>query len=87
MAHRAARVAKFVVPLIVIFFVGRVILNNWEQVRTADWDVRPGYLALSFVLSCAWFVFRPFGWNIILNGFGRTRCHSRMHFAKRASLS
>ena len=47
-AHRAARIAKFVVPLIVIFFVGRVILNNWEQVRTAEWEVRPAYLALSF---------------------------------------
>ena len=69
-AHRAARVAKFIVPLVVIFFVGRVILSNWEQVRTAEWDIRPGYLALSFVLSCAWFVFRPYGWNIILNGFG-----------------
>jgi len=69
-AHRAARIAKFVVPLIVIFFVGRVILNNWEQVRTAEWEVRPAYLALSFLLSCGWFVFRPYGWNIILNGFG-----------------
>lgn len=69
-AHRAARTAKFVVPLVVIFFVGRVILNNWEQVRTADWDIQPGYLALSFALCCAWFFFRPYGWNIILNGFG-----------------
>ena len=70
-AHRAAKAAKLIVPLVVIFFVGRVILNNWEQVRAAEWNVRPGYLALSFVLSCAWFVFRPYGWNIILNGFGK----------------
>jgi uncharacterized membrane protein YbhN (UPF0104 family) len=69
--HRAAKIAKLVVPLVVIFFVGRVILNNWEQVRAAEWDIRPGYLALSFLLSCAWFIFRPYGWNVILNGFGR----------------
>lgn len=70
LAHRAAKAAKFIVPLVVIFFVGRVILNNWEQVRTANWEIRPGYLALSFALSVAWFVFRPYGWNVILNGFG-----------------
>jgi uncharacterized membrane protein YbhN (UPF0104 family) len=69
-AHRAAKVAKFLVPLVVIFFVGRVILNNWEQVRTADWNVRPSYLFVSFCLSAAWFVFRPYGWKIILDGFG-----------------
>ena len=72
LAHRAARAAKFVVPLVVIFFVGRVILQNWEQVRAADWDIRPGYVAVSFLLSAAWFVFRPWGWKIILDGFGRS---------------
>ncbi len=69
-AHRAARLAKIIVPLVVIFFVGRVILKNWAQVREAEWSIRPGYLALSFLLSSAWFIFRPWGWNIILNGFG-----------------
>ncbi len=69
-AHRAARIAKFLVPLVVAFFVGRVILENWEQVRAAEWSVRPAYLAASFVLCGAWYVFRPYGWNVILRGFG-----------------
>lgn len=71
MTRQLARVAKIAVPLVVVFFVARVILDNWEQVREAEWRVSPLYLVGSFVLCSGWFLVRPVGWNIILNRFGR----------------
>lgn len=66
-----AKILKILVPLIIAFFVGRVIHTNWEQVRDANWQFSPLYLAGSFLLCSAWFLFRPLGWNVILNRFGR----------------
>ena len=65
------RLAKLVVPLIVTFFVGRGIYRNWEQVREAEGALNPLLLATSFVLCSGWFLFRPLGWNIIINRFGK----------------
>jgi len=68
---KIANVAKFVIPLVLIFFVGRVIVDNWEEVSSAEWHVRPLYLLLSALLSSPWFLLRPLGWNILLNRFGK----------------
>ena len=69
--RRFAHVAKIAVPLVVAFFVGRVIVSNWQQVRDADWHFSPVYLAASFLLCSPWFLARPLGWNVIVNRFGR----------------
>lgn len=71
MIKKIANVAKFVVPLVLIFFVGRVIADNWEDVSAAEWQIRPLYLFFSALLCSPWFLLRPLGWNIILNRFGR----------------
>ncbi len=65
------RAAKLSVPPVVSFFVGRAIYRNWEQVRAADWTLDPLLIAASFILCSGWFLFRPLGWNIIINRFGR----------------
>ena len=70
-ARRAAGTAKYLVPPILFFFVGRAIVRNWDQVREADWRLSAGPLLLSFVLCAAWYAVRPWGWNVILNRFGR----------------
>lgn len=66
-----ARILKVLVPIVVAFFVGRVIHTNWEQVRDAEWQLSPLHLLGSFILCSAWFLVRPLGWNTILNCFGR----------------
>lgn len=71
MIKKLAKVLKLLVPLIIAFFVGRVIHANWQQVREAEWQFSPLYLIGSFALCSGWFLFRPLGWNIILNRFGR----------------
>lgn len=68
---RIVNTLKLLVPLVIAFFVARVIHANWEQVKDAEWSFRPGYLLLSYLLVSPWFVIRPFGWNMILNNFGR----------------
>lgn len=71
MIRNLARVLKLLVPLVIAYFVGKVIHANWEQVRTAEWQFSPLHLIGSFVLCSGWFLFRPLGWNVILNRFGR----------------
>ena len=71
MIKKLAGALKLLVPLVIAFFVGRVIHANWEQVRDAEWQLSPLYLLGSFLLCSGWFLFRPLGWSIILNRFGR----------------
>ena len=62
---------KLLVPLVVAFFVGRVIHANWQQVREAEWSASPLDLTLAFLCCSAWFWVRPYGWMLILGSFGR----------------
>ena len=71
MIKNLAKVLKYLVPLIIAVFVGRVIHANWEQVREAEWQLSPLHLLGSFALCSGWFLLRPLGWNLILNRLGR----------------
>lgn len=61
---------KAAVPLILAFFIGRMIHANWAEVRAEPWRLEPGWLALSFVPASGWFLLRPLGWKLLLRGFG-----------------
>lgn len=63
-------VAKVLVPLVVLYFIGRTILADWESVRQADWEINPLRLAISFALCSVWWLVRPGGWRLLLNRFG-----------------
>ncbi len=62
---------KIAVPLVIAYFVGRVIVANWHQVQDADWRFSPPYLVGAALLCSPWFLARPLGWNVIVNRFGR----------------
>lgn len=70
MTKRLASIAKFAVPLIVGFFIGRAIYQNWQHVREAEWDFAPLYMLVSVVLCVPWFIYRPFVWRVLLARFG-----------------
>jgi hypothetical protein len=67
---RLAQIAKFAVPLVIGFFIGRTIYRNWEQVREAEWHFAPLYLLISLALTAPWFAYRPVVWKILLARFG-----------------
>lgn len=68
MTKRALQILKAAVPLLLAYFVGRMIYANWEQVRAEDWTLNPGWLCASVVLGAAWHLARPLGWTRLLGG-------------------
>ncbi len=64
------RIAKIAVPLVVAFFIGRVIYENWQQVQEEQWTLDALFLLGSFLCTGFWFLIRPWTWGIILARFG-----------------
>ena len=61
---------KTAVPLVLAFFIGRMIHGSWQQVRAEPWQVDPVLLSLSFAGAAAWYLVRPLGWTKLIGGFG-----------------
>jgi uncharacterized membrane protein YbhN (UPF0104 family) len=88
LTRRAPAIAKYLVPLIIGFFIARVIYRNWQQVREAEWVFDPVFLLLSFALTAPWFLLRPWAWQQILRRFGYSiPYHSAYRIVRRAELS
>ena len=82
------RIAKVAVPLVVVFFIGRVIYQNWQQVQEAQWTLEALYLLGSFVCTGFWFLIRPWTWGIILAHFGHALSYQQSFLVVRqAELS
>lgn len=69
MIKRALPILKAVVPLILAYFIGRMIYGNWQQIRSEPWQLDLPWLAVSFALGAAWHLVRPLGWTRLLRGF------------------
>lgn len=69
MIKRALPILKAVVPLILAYFIGRMIYGNWQQIRSEPWHLDLPWLAVSFALGAAWHLVRPLGWTRLLRGF------------------
>jgi len=88
LTRRAAAIAKYLVPLIIGFFITRVIYRNWHQVKEAEWVFDPVFLLLSFALTSPWFLLRPWAWSQILRRFGYSLPYnSAYRVVRRAELS
>jgi len=70
LSKRIANVLQYLVPLVIAFFIGRVIYQNWQEVQSAAWTFRPLELVASFLLTGWWFAVRPRVWAYILDHFG-----------------
>ena len=68
--NRTVQILKFLVPLVIAFFIGRTIYRNWQEVQDADWVLDGGYLFISVLLTVGWFALRPYVWAAILRRFG-----------------
>jgi hypothetical protein len=88
LTRRAAAIAKYLVPLIITFFIARVIYLNWQQVKEAEWVFDPVFLLLSFALTAPWFLLRPWAWGQVLRRFGYSIPYpSAYRIMRRAELS
>jgi len=61
---------KLVLTMVVLYFVGRQVWLNWDQVTATTWQVSLWYLIPSLILTqVAVFIFAAC-WKRIINGFG-----------------
>jgi len=85
---RTVEILKYLVPLVIAFFIGRVIYQNWQEVRNAAWSFRPLELSVSFLLTGWWFVLRPRVWAYILDHFGyKLTFHQAFQVVRKGELS
>jgi uncharacterized membrane protein YbhN (UPF0104 family) len=64
------RLASALLATAVFFFVGSLIWRNWQEIREADFELRPGLLVLSIVLLGCYFVGRSLLWNFLTTRAG-----------------
>jgi uncharacterized membrane protein YbhN (UPF0104 family) len=61
---------KLILTGVIIYFVGRQLVQNWPQVSSYDWQVNPPILVLSIIVQLAAFFLYSKVWCIIIEGFG-----------------
>lgn len=85
MSRWALPAVKIAIPLILSFFIGRMIHGSWQQIRAEPWQLDPVRLALSFACAAAWYLVRPFGWTQLINAFGHDLRYGDVYRAYRKS--
>jgi glycosyltransferase 2 family protein len=67
------RVAQAAAGLSIVFFAIRALVRNWDQLRSQplEWQLRPGWLVLSLVLTWLMYVLLIFAWRSMLSGWGQ----------------
>ncbi len=62
-----ARAAFALVMAAILYFWGRSLLANWQQIHSFRWDVRPGWLLVSLLLLLIQSALLPSAWWLILH--------------------
>ena len=67
------RVTQALVGLSIVLFAIRALARNWDQLRSQplEWQLRPGWLALSLVLTWLMYALLILGWRSMLSGWGQ----------------
>ena len=61
---------KITIIAIILFFLGRSVISNWERVRRYDWSFNPVLMAVSFMIFCLAYTFLPWIWRKLLYYMG-----------------
>ncbi|RKX22951.1 MAG: hypothetical protein DRP45_10995 [Candidatus Zixiibacteriota bacterium] len=61
---------KVILTVAVLYFVGRQVWDNWDEIGTHDWQVDYFDLVLSLILAQAALFFFSTSWKSIVSGFG-----------------
>lgn len=65
------RLVKFLLTVLVIYFAGREIAKNWQEVVNYDWQINWWLILLSVALHIFAFAFFSQDWCWLMRGFGR----------------
>jgi hypothetical protein len=67
------RVAQALAGLAIVGFAIRTLARNWEQLRSQplEWQLRPGWVVLSLVLTWLMYALLILGWRSMLSGWGQ----------------
>jgi len=67
------RVAQALVGLAIVVFALRALARNWDQLRSQplEWQLRPGWLVLSLMLTWLMYALLILGWRSMLTGWGQ----------------
>ena len=67
------RVAQALTGLAIVVFAIRALVRNWDQLRSQplEWQLRPGWLVLSLVLTWLMYALLILGWRSMLSGWGQ----------------
>ena len=67
------RVVQALVGLAIVVFALRALARNWDQLRSQplEWQLRPGWLVLSLMLTWLMYALLILGWRSMLTGWGQ----------------
>ncbi len=73
MRNTWVRVAGWIVALAIVWFAGRALVGNWEELRSQplDWQPQPGWIVLSAVVVWAMYALLIVAWRRMLEGWGQ----------------
>ncbi|MDZ4722561.1 MAG: lysylphosphatidylglycerol synthase transmembrane domain-containing protein [candidate division Zixibacteria bacterium] len=63
---------KIILTLVVVYFAGRQLIVNWDDVVSFKWDINPLLLIGSLVLHLLSLAFFSYVWCVLMSGFGYT---------------
>lgn len=66
------RLIKFLLTLLVVYFAGREIAGNWQEVVNYQWQINWWLILLSVALHLFAFAFFSQDWCWLMRGFGHT---------------
>ncbi|MBI5266993.1 MAG: flippase-like domain-containing protein [candidate division Zixibacteria bacterium] len=68
----ALNLLKAALVLIIFYFLGRQVLEHWDQIRSHPWEINIGLMALSVALAVATFLILAQVWRTTINSFGHS---------------
>ncbi|MFQ5607468.1 MAG: lysylphosphatidylglycerol synthase transmembrane domain-containing protein [Candidatus Zixiibacteriota bacterium] len=68
--HWISRIIKFILAVVVAYFVWRQLSQNWQEVLKFEWNIAPGELALSIALHLVTFAAFSKVWSWLIRAYG-----------------
>ena len=68
-------ILKYLLILVVVYFVGKKLIDNWHEVTAYRWSLNPYLLILSVASHILTFAMLSYVWRYLISGFGYKGIH------------